>query len=1706
MRATLLVVVAFLVGFTASGQAVGDYQSAGTGDWNQTSTWDTWDGDSWEDAGATPTNANGFITILDTHVVTMTAGVTADQVIVASGGELVINAAVSWNIGNYTLTDGLEFNIAAGGVLTNHGTVNFVSIVGRQALVNGTVNSDGSFSNITGADTFTMGPTAVYNHDHTDGGTIPTAVWDVASTVVIRGFGAASSTPPGGRSQNFGNFTWDSPNMDGDSFVDLAGSPTNILGDFTVNSTGEGVLVFTTTGAPSLNVAGDFTINTSVFAYTLSGASAGTLSVDGDIHVNDGIFQLTEDSDVDVTLDGNLLIEGTDASLDFIATSGAVTLDILGNITKTAGAMNATGGVVTVNFLGGTQTYSVNSAPTGTINYVVDVSSTLVLGASNFLAGAGAFTLNGTVQVASTAASGAIQTGTGAGNIRVSGTRTYVSGSTIVYNGSSAQFMGNGHPTTTGINCTIANSAGVTLTLDRTIGGNLVLTSGNLTVGPRTLTLVGTLTPNANFITVASTSNITINGSGTFGTLATNGSTTISNLTINRSSSGLVTLSTPLTVSGTFTQTAGDLDISGVTFTIGADYARTSGNLRTNASSVLAINNTGTLPASFAFFGTTPALGTLTLDRASGTLSSGSNLTITSLNLLDGTFSNSGSITMSTGGTITRENGSMTGAPANTTNAYNVVYTNSSSISTGAELPTGADALQNLTVQGSDVVALNASVTVNGNLTLSGGTFNAGANTVTLEGNFVSGATSSLTSSTFVFAGTTTLSGGTSPVFGAMTINNSSSFAHGGNIQVNGDFTNNGTYSSGSSTVTFGGTTTLLGSNTSSFNNVQVAASATLTAHASTMNVAGNFIKNAAGTFNANGGTVAFNGTSTISGTAVFHHILVSGTLNGPTALSLTGNLTNNGTFSAGTGTVTFSGSTVQLIQGSVSSTFNNISVTNTSSPSVRVETNSSLAGVLTLSTNSTFDADGVGDNRVFTLLSTADAPTADAAIAQLPSGASVTGSVTVQRFMAIEGANNNRIYRYISSPVQSAPVSQLQVTIPVTGSFTGTSSCTGCGTNQSMFLYSEPVTTDINGSGIANYDDGYLDFPSALNSETLSSGRGYAIFVRGNTAPISTAGNALWSVSGPINSGTIDYVSTAGVSFTTSGTLANDGWNLVGNPYPSTIDWDASTGWSRSGLNGAIYMRDNGLTTPVYATYVGGVGTNGGDNLIPIGQAFFVKSDGGPITFTSDERVKVAGSQSTFFREGSIHDLLRVTLKQFNATDETIIRFHESATVGFDSEFDADKLDNATFNLFSHAEGDRRLAINALPQLECSAAVNLDLSKAAVGTYELVFSGFETFAPGIQFTLTDNFLGTTVDVQEGGVYALNVTSDAGSQTGRFTLTFSNRPVETDLAIGGEPVCHGTDATISLAQSQKGVIYTAYIGDEIASEQIVGTGNALVVGISSDKLSAGDNVVSIKGNFPYCDQVIIGEPYTLVSDAITNPVARESEVVCNTGSATLSVSGAPEGGSYRWYTGETSSEFIPNQFGDTYTTPPLTASTTYFVSIVNSAGCEGIHVPVTATVRSVEQVAITINATTLTSSYDTGNQWYMNGEVIAGATSKTFKPQASGVYQVVAQDGTCTTSAEVNFAVTDVPESGSERRLNIYPNPTSGMVHIEVNSSKPVRVQVRNPVGLLIATINLEGHGDMKTGSIDLTNYATGVYTLTIEDGKHVFRRKIVRN
>lgn len=1247
-----LLLFLFLISSAAVGQ-VGNYRSLGSGAWGTAGTWER-DADSngsFEESPSTvapntPGTA-GTITIQNGHDVNVAASVSIDQTTVQSGGVLTVDATFVVTLNNGT---GTEITIDAGGALTLNGTLAFGGIPNKTVLVNGTLNNNGITSG-TAAAKLTFGSGSNYFHQFADGGTIPAATWNSNSTVNIVGYTSGNSTAPSGLGQTFGHFVWNAPGQD--VTISLGGLPTAINGDFRVEDTGSDALFYSLSGAGNImNVGGDFDINGGVLGWTSGDADVSMLNVIGDIDISGNSYvQLADDQNLTINLTGNFILSGS-AQLDFSATTATTNLNIQGNYTFSGGDifMNGTGNV---NFTGASgKVFTSTLTPTGSVNYSVAGLSTLSVAGSNFVGGGGTFTLNGTLLLGSPDSGGALQTGTSNGNIRVAGTRTYASNSTISYNGTLAQFIGNGFPTSGVVNLTINNSSNVTLStsLDIVALSVLTLTSGNLVIGSQTLTVNGTISGSGGIVGGA-TSNLTIGGTGNFGTLNFAGTNQLLNFTLNRSSSGLVALGGDLTIIGTFTQTAGDISLNGNDLTIAGNFNRSAGNIVVHNSSTLVVDGSGTMPSIVGLSGTT--LNTLTLDRSGATLTSGASITVNNLNLLDGTFANGAGFAISSGGTITRNAGSMSTSPTSS-GTYNILYNVSGTISSGFEFSSVDTRIQNVTMDGGGIVNLTASRTINGNLTLTSGDFNIGSNSVTLKGNLIANSSSTLTSGTILFDGVTTISGSAIPTFG--------------NIQVND--------------------------------------TRTLTFPAGSFDVAGNILFDAGAIVNSGSGTLRLTGAS------------------------------NPQTFSGG------------------GVTMGNVTIDKTSGADVDLTSQLIITGALeVISTNSDF-----GSNGNLTLRSTTDGVTNNGRIGQLLNGATVSGDVIVERFMAAEG----RIYRYISSPVSGFTVAQLQSEFPITGSFTGTSVCGTCLTNQSMFSYDGATQL-------------YVDFPSTVNSEVLLPGVGYSTFVRQDV--IGGAATIDWA--GPINFGT--------VALPVSHNGTGSSWNLVGNPYPSTIDWD-NAGWTKTNISGSISVRDN--STGIFQSWNGATGGLTGGR-IATGQGFWVRTTAGSPVLQVTEPVK-SSTTGAFFRKAEDEELNQFVLTLSDGVVEDNAYYWISDVAANDlDDFDAVKLNNFrnTGNIplmdlgtYSYGESSVAMAINAIGQLNCSDTVRVYTNDLSIGNYSMKFNA-SGFVNNLTWILRDKFLNSQVNVSQNPEYQFVVNAEANSNAvERFELVLEYTPVDISMS------------------------------------------------------------------------------------------------------------------------------------------------------------------------------------------------------------------------------------------------------------------------------------------------------------------------------------
>ncbi len=529
----------------------------------------------------------------------------------------------------------------------------------------------------------------------------------------------------------------------------------------------------------------------------------------------------------------------------------------------------------------------------------------------------------------------------------------------------------------------------------------------------------------------------------------------------------------------------------------------------------------------------------------------------------------------------------------------------------------------------------------------------------------------------------------------------------------------------------------------------------------SPMEVTGNIEVNVPTTISSASLTFSGTGTQTLTGTA---NLTLSAAA-----------VTVNSTVEAMTGNVTL-GNTSQTFGGTGSLTFFDLT---TGGASISTTLNLPVAVKRLLTLNNGSIASGA--NRL-TLASdvTNTAMVVNAGLGQ------VTGTATVERF--INPINNAGLgYRHLSSPVQATTFADLQ-----TAGFTpflnpAYNTIPAPALTQSQFPNIFGYDETRGGATTSNFVTGYFS-PLAL-TDAMVSGRGYSVYVPATAKPDFT---------GTLTNGN---VTMTGLTRTGNFTGAQkSGWHLLGNPYPSPIDWDLVT--IPAGMSSAVSVwRSTGDGNQgAYTTYTNGVGPANSDR-IAMGQGFFarVTSTTGPVSFTFNNAARVTTyvnpsvsrpASSSTPSQVETRPLLALALRgasaAASAADEAFVYFQNGATTAIDDRFDAEK---PGFNdgiptlvtLTAAAEG---LAINGLDLSALTySQVPMLLKLPTAGTYVLEPTRFLNFN-GTAVRLLDHVTNTAHDLSTNQPYTFTATT-AGELRGRFTLEFGQRVtgVSADAAV-----------------------------------------------------------------------------------------------------------------------------------------------------------------------------------------------------------------------------------------------------------------------------------------------------------------------------------
>ena len=368
--------------------------------------------------------------------------------------------------------------------------------------------------------------------------------------------------------------------------------------------------------------------------------------------------------------------------------------------------------------------------------------------------------------------------------------------------------------------------------------------------------------------------------------------------------------------------------------------------------------------------------------------------------------------------------------------------------------------------------------------------------------------------------------------------------------------------------------------------------------------------------------------------------------------------------------------------------------------------------------------------------------------------------------------------------------------------------------------------------------------------------------FVSSETPGVQWTGN----FTGTLNNGEIT-VSVANTA---------NGFNMVGNPYPSPINihdfYTENTGIIEPGS--ALYFfrkrNDTSATTSTYATitmaaYVANEapgGDTGSDTftgnpanwVINPGQGFFVKVDSSPIVFNNSMRAIANNGQ--FFRQAeNNNDDWAISRLWLNFTgvngefSQAAIAYNAQTTTGIDYGWDGRSANDGPIALYTTAMGEN-LSVQARGEFAVQDVVLLGFSVSQAGTYTIALNNLDGVFTAIdEIYLKDLEEQQVVNLKETG-YTFN--SGAGQINDRFEIVYSMEALDNAaFASAQNVVLYQKDGVITIdagsTQLHSVKVFDVH-GREILEKKDINTNTAIFTNAMPKNQLLIFSIITEKGN------------------------------------------------------------------------------------------------------------------------------------------------------------------------------------------------------------------------------------------------------------------
>jgi hypothetical protein len=243
-----------------------------------------------------------------------------------------------------------------------------------------------------------------------------------------------------------------------------------------------------------------------------------------------------------------------------------------------------------------------------------------------------------------------------------------------------------------------------------------------------------------------------------------------------------------------------------------------------------------------------------------------------------------------------------------------------------------------------------------------------------------------------------------------------------------------------------------------------------------------------------------------------------------------------------------------------------------------------------------------------------------------------------------------------------------------------------------------------------------------------------------------------------------------------------------------------------------------------------------------------------------------------------------------------------------------------------------------------------------------------------------------------------------------------------------------------------------------------------------------------------CEGTRVPVTATVTPQPVVSVTTSGPTTFCQGGSVTLTASGAT---AYAWSTGQATAS-ITVSAGGTY-------------SVIGSASTGCLSVPVSTSV--VVQPAPARPTITqggggqLSSSSATGNQWYLNGVAIVGATAAMYVPTSSGSYTVVVTSAAgCASlpSTPQGVAITATLSPALARQVLLFPNPAQQTCTLQLPvlaGATTAEVRLVNALGQVVQQYAVALPTRL---TLNVQGLARGVYTVLLKTSSGTYAKRLL--